>query len=261
MLQYAQIWRNLANMSKTQQAELKALEQKIVAARGRAGRDAWNIGAHLARIKQGELWRSGGYESFSDYLARGVDCSRASAYRYLRIAEHFNAEIAELYGIDKLLLVLRFMALTPAEERPGDIFVAQVRVRGENGRFRSVSVHEASAAQLEEGILLEQKRLEQRRRAPRTMQARAERVSKALPEPPKGVSRQRVRLRKHAEGQVLASFFSIPLEHVGVLFQAVQSELLGAWESAPASGRVLSRGGAKRSRGSTRSHSRVVAEG
>jgi len=214
-------------MSKTERAELKALEQKIVAARGRAGRDAWNIGAHLARIKRDELWRAGGYESFTDYVARGVNCSRASAYRYLRIAEHFNAEIAERYGIDKLVLVLRFMALTPAEERPGDIFAAQVRVRGKNGRFRSVSVNEASAAQLEEGILIEQRRLEQRRRVPRALQARVERVSQALAEPPKGVSRQRVRLRKHPEGQLLASFFSIPLEEVGVLFRAVERELLG----------------------------------
>jgi len=219
-------------MVKQDLAELKALKEKIIEARGRAARDAWNIGVHLARIRREELWRAGGYESFTDFLTRGIDCSRASAYRYLRIAEHFNAKIAERYGIDKLRLVLRFMAITPAEERPGDVFSAQIRVRGKNGRFQSISVHEASATQLEEGIQLRQARLDQRRRAPRALRARAERVNQALPPPPKGVAARRVRLRKHPEGQVLASFFSIPLEHVGTLFQAVQSELLSAPESA-----------------------------
>jgi len=225
-------------MVKQDLAELKALKEKIIEARSHAARDAWSIGVHLARIRSEELWRAGGYENFTDFLTRGIDCSRASAYRYLRIAEHFNAEIAGRYGIDKLRLVLRFMAITPAEERPGDIFTVQLRVRGKDGRFHSVSVHEATATQLEEGIQLRQARREQRRRAPRALRARAERVSKALPPPPKGIAARRVRLRKHPEGQVLASFFSIPLEHVGVLFQAVKSELLSVAELTPAPGKV-----------------------
>ena len=225
-------------MVKQDLAELKALKEKIIEARSHAARDAWSIGVHLARIRSEELWRAGGYENFTDFLTRGIDCSRASAYRYLRIAEHFNAEIAGRYGIDKLRLVLRFMAITPAEERPGDIFTVQLRVRGKDGRFHSVSVHEATATQLEEGIQLRQARREQRRRAPRALRARAERVSKALPPPPKGIAARRVRLRKHPKDQVLASFFSIPLEHVGVLFQAVKSELLSVAELTPAPGKV-----------------------
>ena len=217
-------------MAKQDLAELKALKEKIFAARSRAARDAWSIGVHLERIRREELWRAGGYENFTDFLIRGIDCSRASAYRYLRIAEHFNAKIAERYGIDKLRLVLRFMAVTPLQERPGDVFSAQLRVRGKDGRFHRVSVHEATATQLEEGIQLRQARLDQRRRAPRALRVRAERVSKALPAPPKGVAARRVRLRKHPGGQVLASFFSIPLEHVGTLFKAVKSELLSAPE-------------------------------
>jgi len=225
-------------MVKRDLAELRALKEKIIEARSHAARDAWLIGVHLARIRREELWRAGGYENFTDFLTRGIDCSRASAYRYLRIAEHFNAEIAGRYGIDKLRLVLRFMAITPAEERPGDIFDVQLRVRGKNGRFQSVSVHEATATQLEEGIQLRQARREQRRRAPRALRARAERVSQALPPPPKGIATRRVRLRKHPEGQVLASFFSIPLEHVGLLFKALKSELLSAPEVAPTPSKV-----------------------
>ena len=225
-------------MSKRELEELRALERSIVEERGRAGRHAWNIGANLRRIQREELWRAGGYESFTDFLNRGIDCSRSSAYRYLRIAEHFNAEIAERYGIDKLRLALRYMALTPASERPGDIFAAQVRLRGKDGRFYSVSVHEASAAQLEAGIALELQQMDQRRRPSRLLRARAERVSKALPAPPKGVSKRRVRLRKHPRGQVLASFFSIPLDQVGVLFQAVERELLSTPESRSTPGKV-----------------------
>jgi len=236
-------------MVKRDLAELKALERKIVAARSRAARDAWSIGVHLTRIRSEELWRAGGYESFTDFLTRGIDCSRASAYRYLRIAEHFNAEIAGRYGIDKLRLVLRFMAITPAGERPGDIFATQLRVRGKDGRFHRISVHEATATQLEQGIQLKQARLEQRRRVPRALRVRAERVSQALPPPPKGIASRRVRLRKHPGGQVLASFFSIPLEHVGVLFQAFKSEVLSAAKSTPVPGKVPRRGKTRRDRG------------
>ena len=66
-------------MVKQARAELQALKEKIVeargrAARGRAARDAWNIGVHLARIRREELWRAGGYESFTDFLIRGIQC-------------------------------------------------------------------------------------------------------------------------------------------------------------------------------------------
>jgi len=159
-------------MSRKALAELKALKQKLFEARGRAARDAWDIGAHLVRIRRDKLWRAAGFESFTDFLTHGVDCSRASAYRYLRIAEHFDADVAESYGIDKLRLVLRLMAITPAEERPADIFSAQVRVRGKNGRYRSISVHEASAAQLDEGIQLREEQLSHRPRVRRSHQIR-----------------------------------------------------------------------------------------
>jgi len=119
-----------------------------------------------------------------------------------------------------------------------DIFDVQLRVRGKNGSFQSVSVHEATATQLEEGIRLRQARREQRRRSARALRARAERVSQALPPPPKGIATRRVRLLEHPGGQVLASFFGIPLEHVGLLFKALKSELLSAPEVAPTPGRV-----------------------
>ena len=61
-------------MVKQDLAELQALKEKIVEARGRAARDAWNIGVHLARIRREELWRAGGYESFTDFLIRGIQC-------------------------------------------------------------------------------------------------------------------------------------------------------------------------------------------
>jgi len=48
-----------------------------------------------------------------------------------------------------------------------------------------------------------------------------------------------MRLLEHPGGQVLASFFGIPLEHVGLLFGALKSELLSAPEVAPTRGRQV----------------------
>ena len=53
-----------------------------------------------ARLHLAGAW--GCYAHFDDYLERAVDMSRRSAYRFIRIAEHFSAEIAARYGVTKL---------------------------------------------------------------------------------------------------------------------------------------------------------------
>jgi len=139
-------------MVKQELAALKALKEKSVKARGRAARDAWSIGVHLERVRRAELRRAGGSESFTDFLSRDIDRSRASAYRYLRIAEHFDVEFAERYGIDKQRLVPGRRELGDHLQRPA------TRTRkswpGHPARHptsRVVSLHERCRVSFHEG--------------------------------------------------------------------------------------------------------------
>ena len=112
--------------------------------KGLVGKGLYELGRLLDRVQQDELWREGGYVSFDGYVAEAVDLSRASAYRFMRIARHFNAEIANRYGAAKLEAAIRYLEVTPAEERPGDLMAAQIRVRGERGSDRATSIPEAA---------------------------------------------------------------------------------------------------------------------
>ena len=100
----------------------------------------------LARIRREELWAAGRYRDFEDYLARAVDISRRNAYRFMRVADHFSAEIASRYGVSKLDAALRYMGATVADEQPGDILAADIRVLDADGRWVTVALHEASAS-------------------------------------------------------------------------------------------------------------------
>lgn len=84
------------------------------------GRAVFEIGSRLKRVHDDALWQVVDYTGFEDYLARGVAISRSTAYRFMRIADYFNAEIARRYGPEKLDAAIRYLRATPVEERPGD---------------------------------------------------------------------------------------------------------------------------------------------
>ena len=92
--------------------------------KGLVGKGLYEIGRLLDRVQHEELWREGGHGSFDEYVAEAVDMSRGSAYQFLRIARHFNAEIANRYGAAKLEAAIRYLEVTPADERPGDLMAA-----------------------------------------------------------------------------------------------------------------------------------------
>jgi hypothetical protein len=104
-----------------QRAALDALTGEIGALKSDIGRAVYEIGTRLERVHDEALWRAGDYNGFEDYLARGVAISRSTAYRFMRIADHFNAEIARRYGPEKLDAAIRYLRATPVEERPGDL--------------------------------------------------------------------------------------------------------------------------------------------
>ena len=143
----------------------------------------------------------------------GVAISRSTAYRFMRIAEHFNAEIAKRYGPDKLEAALRYLQTTPVDEQPGDLLAAEIRIRDQSGRFETVALHDATATQIREAIALLRDAKRAGQRIPTKIRQRAERLIEALPPPPKGTTRgDRVRLTRGKDGNLAVSFHGIRLE-------------------------------------------------
>jgi hypothetical protein len=185
------------------------------------------MGVRLREVRDAELWRAGGFESFQDYAERGVDVSRATAYKLMRVAREFNAPIAERYGVEKLDLGLRYLDVTPADERPGDLLATEIKLRGERGRWTTIPFHDAKTREIREAIALLEDGRQARRRVSVDLGKRARRLAEALPAPPAGVSAgQRVRLRKARDGRVAVTFTAIPLDELEAFLRAVREHLL-----------------------------------
>jgi hypothetical protein len=207
---------------------LDLLTNEIHRLKGSVGRGMFEIGVRLGRIADERLWEARGYASFEDYLEQGVSFSRSTGYKLIRIARHFNAEIAERYGVEKLELGLRYLESTPVRERPGDLVAADMRVRDPGGRFRAVSFHEATPSQIRDAITLLSE-TKSTRRLPEGLQKRVERVERGLTAPPTGVHRgPRVVLKRGSDGQYAVSFHAIALDDLGQFLALVEQHLLGA---------------------------------
>jgi hypothetical protein len=209
-------------------AVLEVLTAEICACKGVVGRGIYDIGIRLVRVHEQELWRSGRYDGFEDYLERAVAISRSTAYRFMRIARHFNAAIAERYGPDKLHAALGYLEATPADEQPGDLLAAEIRIREASGRFETVTLHEATATQIREATALLRDARRAGQRIPTKVRRGVERLSEALPPAPKGTGRRdRVRLTRSQDGQLAISFHAIPLDDLEAFLAVVQQHLRG----------------------------------
>jgi hypothetical protein len=206
---------------------LDRLTSEIIELKGHTGKNLYDLGTRLARVREEELWRAGDFESFEEYLERAVDVSRSTAYKLVRIAREFNRMIAERYGVEKLDLGLRYLDHTPADERPGDLLAADIRIRDERGRWHAVPFHQANVPQIRAAIALLQDHRDQRRRVPAELERRARRLAEALPPTPAGLTTgSRVRLRRAADGRVAATFSAIPIDELEVFIAALKKHLL-----------------------------------
>lgn len=212
-------------------ALLRALTAQILDARQDAAKRFYIIGAGLARVQDEALWQAARFDSFEDYLRRGVDLSRAWAFRLMRVARQFNADIAARYGVEKLDAALAYLAATPREEAPGDLLSAELRLRGEDGRFTLVPFHDATAAQVREAarLMRDARRGGRRAHDASAMLDRAKRLATALPEAPKGIGRgERVKVQTGEDGRLALSFSAIPVDRLGefiALLEQVRAEL------------------------------------
>ena len=124
--------------------------------------EAWyTAGRALVVVQDEELWRAGGFESFEDYLARGVDLSRAAAYRLLRVVRTFGADVAREHdagALDAAITYLGAVGVEPSDAaRASPIPVAGPDGPGQRllGEASEADIRRATAA-LRPGVAPEQ---------------------------------------------------------------------------------------------------------
>jgi len=206
--------------------ELAALVREIRALGGQVGRGLYEIGRRLGRVREQALWDDGSYTSFADFVERALDMAPQTAYRFVAVARHFNAQVAERYGVTKLDAAIRYLHATAADERPGDVLAAEIRIRGPHGRFRTLPLHQASARQIDEATALLREAREGSARIPASLRRRVSRLVEALPAAPVGTGRgQRVRLQRGRDGRLAVSFRAIPLDELPAFSEAIAEHL------------------------------------
>lgn len=208
---------------------LRQITAEIQRLKGETAAVLYELGTLLRRVEDEELWRAGDFTSFTDYLDEEADVARSTARRCIEVVRHFNLDLATRYGFDKLFRGLRYLEVTRREEQPGDLIAADLRLRGPGGHFVRVPFHEATGRQIEEAIQLEAgRRGAAARRPPEALADRLDRLTRALPAPPKGVraAKRRVEVTRAASGQVALTFRQVPLAELRAFLDAVERELL-----------------------------------
>lgn len=205
-------------------ARLRAANATVQRLKGEGARVLYELGVALREVEEQELWRAGGHGSFTAWLEE-AEVARATARRAIEVARHFNADIAARYGFDKLALGLRYLALTDRDEQPGDLIAADLRLRGEHGRFVSVPFHEATVRQLQDAVAELVAGARPRLSGKDDLGARLVKLSKTLPAVPRGLSpaAERVSVARSRSGKVALTFRQIPLDELGAFIAALQA--------------------------------------
>ena len=204
---------------------LRALETQVRQLYAEAARTLWQLGQCLTEVQRDALWLESGHSSFEAWLQDFGLVSRNTAYKAMRIAEHFSGEMAERFGPEKLDAGLRYLAATKQEEKAGDLVAVDIRVRADGGKWTSVAFADATARQINEAAVhLGQSR--HARRIPADMRKRVEKLSGALPAAPKGTRQgDRVRLVRGTDGRLAVTFRSVPVDEIDAFLEAVRAAL------------------------------------
>jgi len=181
------------------------------------------MGVRLTRIKEEALWEHGGYTGFDDYLERGVELGRTTAYELIRISRSFAEPVAAKHGYDKLRAAMTWMATAPREEQTGDVFSSPIKLRDDAGRFETKPMRDASATEIREATeILRDARLGSAR-ITKDVKDRLRHLETQLPEAPRGTqSGQRIRLRRGRDGKIAVTFQAIPLDALREFISALQ---------------------------------------
>ena len=143
--------------------ELKTATREVQRLKAAIGRNFYELGKVLARVRDRKLYEAGGHLTFDAYLRAEVSISRASAFKFIDIAETFSEKIARALGPEKLAAALRYVNLTPEDEAPGDVPDLLVPVVSKDGRRARKSIREATVSEVDAAA-----RALRRTRGPRT---------------------------------------------------------------------------------------------
>lgn len=209
--------------------ELARIADRVAKLKSSMAVSLYELGLLLIRVRDGELWKPS-FASFPACVEETLGLSRTTAWRAMDISTHFGPEIARRFGSEKLLALHRYLKATAADEQPGDLLAAELQLRGEDGRFRSVSVIDASAIQIEEAARTLELRRAARAEAARARKAdrvdRVARLEQRLPAAPAGSVRgkHRVRARQASDGRAVYDFSAVPEEQMADFIAALIAE-------------------------------------
>jgi hypothetical protein len=114
-------------------------------------RGAYKLGRELAGNDEGLLFKAR-YSTFDDYVERELGISRATAYKYMRIASTFSEPVVVELGTEKLELAVRYVAASSGELDPDSLPDLVVRVPTARGGTTKKRVADASTRELEAAI-------------------------------------------------------------------------------------------------------------
>lgn len=203
---------------------LKFLVDEIETRVSAVARDLWHMGRAFQEIQRDELWRTSPHPTFEDWVDRDSPVGRSTAYKAMRVAQHFSEDAAARLGTEKLDATVAYLNATAKDEAPGDILATGIRVRGEDGAWTRVPYLEASAAQVRQAATA----LNVTRRhagQPRELRQKVDRLNTDLPRTKKAFRTAKVTARTTKAGQVLVSLTGVPLEHLEAYVAEVRARL------------------------------------
>jgi hypothetical protein len=209
----------MAVMTEGAAARLTALTRELRTLKAQVARDLWRMGARLNEVRAEALYEAGGYPSFASWCAAELDLSSRTAARAIRIHMTFAEPVAEQQGIDKLEAIAGYLAVTPKEELPGDVFQLEVRLRDTDGRFFRKPIRQATTAEVREATAL--LKAVRAPKVARDWRDRARDWSGKLP----GKGSNRVAVRADERGEPVFSFRSVPKEGLRELAAQIQAFL------------------------------------
>lgn len=201
---------------------LDTLTHELVDLKRDVAKNLHAMGVRLARIKEEALWEQG-YTGFDDYLARGVELGRTTAYELIRISRSFAEPVAAQHGYDKLRAAISWMATAPKEAQTGDVFSSPIKLRDDAGRFETKPMRDASATEIREATELLRDARAGSARITQEVKERLRHLETQLPDAPQGTqSGQRIRLRRGRDGKIAVTFQAIPLDDLRAFISALQ---------------------------------------
>lgn len=113
-----------------------------------SSKNAWAIGRRLVQVSELGLHRARGFGNLADYAATALSISEDVAFQCMRVAQAFSEEMVADFGPEKLDRALRYIAATPADEKPADIPTLSIPVTADDGTVTRKPFERATAAEI-----------------------------------------------------------------------------------------------------------------